>query len=212
MPDHDPVYKVTIIPRGRALGVTVFLPERDRYSHSKQKLESQLSSLFGGRLAEELIFGADYVTTGASNDIMRATDIARKMVVSWGLSDLGPLTFGEEESEVFLGRSVNHNKEVSDRTAQMIDEEIRQIIDRNYLRAKEILTEKITSLHLMAEALVKYETIDMSQIQEIMAGNPPSPPADWDSLQTLDKKNPNDRDKKPVNGKPPSVEHPAGEH
>ncbi len=106
VPEHDPVYKVTIIPRGRALGVTMFLPEQDRYSHSKRRLESQLSSLFGGRIAEEIIFGAEAVTTGASNDIMRATEIARKMVTSWGLSNMGPLTFGEEEGEVFLGRSV----------------------------------------------------------------------------------------------------------
>ena len=186
VPEHDPVYKVSIIPRGRALGVTMFLPEQDRYSHSKRRLESQLASLFGGRVAEELIFGAEDATTGASNDIMRATDIARKMVTSWGLSDMGPLTFGQEEGEVFLGRSVSQNKEVSDQTAQNIDEEVRKIIDRNYLRAKNILVENIDKLHSMAEGLIKYETIDAKQIKEIMSGQPPSPPDDWESLKEVD--------------------------
>lgn len=181
VPDHDPVYKVSIIPRGRALGVTMFLPEQDRYSHSKRRLESQLASLFGGRIAEEIIFGPDSVTTGASNDIMRATEIARKMVTSWGLSELGPLTFGQEEGEVFLGRSVTQtNKEISDNTAQEIDKEVRAIVDRNYEHARKILTEHMKELHLMAEALIKYETIDAEQIKEIMSGKPPSPPADWD--------------------------------
>ena len=180
VPDHDPVYKVTIIPRGRALGVTMFLPERDRYSHSRRRLESQLSSLFGGRIAEELIFGEDSVTTGASNDIMRATEMARKMVTSWGLSSLGPLTFGEEEAgEVFLGRSMNQRNEVSDKTAEAIDAEVRSIIDRNYARAKEILIANMDTLHLMAKSLIKYETIDSPQIQEIMSGNEPTPPAGW---------------------------------
>ena len=213
VPEHDPVYKVSIIPRGRALGVTMFLPEQDRYSHSKRRLESQLSSLFGGRIAEELIFGTESVTTGASNDIMRSTEIARKMVMSWGLSDLGPLTFGEEEGEVFLGRSVNHNKEISDKTAQSIDEEVRAIIDRNYNRAKEILVSSMSILHLMAEALIKYETIDANQIAEIMAGKPPTPPEDWESLQaptdTGSKKN-EDEQSVSLNSKP--VERPAGEH
>ena len=147
VPEHDPVYKVSIIPRGRALGVTLFLPEQDRYSHSRRRLESQLASLFGGRVAEELIFGIDSVTTGASNDIMRATEIARKMVTSWGLSSLGPLTFGQEESEVFLGRSMSQNKEISDETAQRIDEEVRAIVDRNYQRAQQILSEHLSTLH-----------------------------------------------------------------
>ncbi len=183
VPDHDPVYKVTIIPRGRALGVTMFLPEQDRYSHSRQRLESQLASLFGGRVAEELIFGPDQVTTGASNDIMRATEIARKMVTSWGLSSLGPMTFGEEdEGEVFLGRSMSSNKEISDKTAQSIDIEVRAIIDRNYKRATDILSENQEKLTLMAEGLIKYETIDAKQIEEIMAGSPPSPPDDWDAM------------------------------
>jgi len=210
VPEHDPVYKVSIIPRGRALGVTMFLPEQDRYSHSKRRLESQLSSLFGGRIAEELIFGVEAVTTGASNDIMRSTEIARKMVMNWGLSELGPLTFGEEEGEVFLGRSVSHNKEVSDKTAQMIDEEIRKIIDRNYNRAKEILESKMEILHLMAEGLIKYETLDTAQLEEIMSGKPPSPPEDWDSLNTpIKPENPSTGSSKPINSQ--SSVHPTGE-
>ncbi len=185
VPEHDPVYKVSIIPRGRALGVTMFLPEQDRYSHSRRRLESQLASLFGGRIAEELIFGADSVTTGASNDIMRATDIARKMVTSWGLSAMGPLTFGQEEGEVFLGRTVSQNKEISNETARQIDEEVRNIIDRNFQNARTILMNNIKILHLMAEALIKYETIDARQIKEMMAGHEPSPPDDWDAINVV---------------------------
>ncbi|HBC56481.1 MAG TPA: ATP-dependent metalloprotease, partial [Gammaproteobacteria bacterium] len=177
VPDHDPVYKVSIIPRGRALGVTMFLPEEDRYSASKQKLESQISSLFGGRLAEEIIFGVEKVTTGASNDIERATEIARNMVTKWGLSEkLGPLAYSEEEGEVFLGRSVTQTKSVSDDTAQLIDEEVRSIIDRNYQRAESILKENMDKLHAMADALIKWETIDYIQINDIMDGRPPRPP------------------------------------
>ncbi len=177
VPDHDPVYKVSIIPRGRALGVTMFLPEEDRYSASKQKLESQISSLFGGRLAEEIIFGVEKVTTGASNDIERATEIARNMVTKWGLSEkLGPLAYSEEEGEVFLGRSVTQTKSVSDDTAQSIDEEVRSIIDRNYKRAETILKENMEKLHSMADALIKWETIDFNQINDIMDGRPPRPP------------------------------------
>ena len=180
VPDHDPVYKVTIIPRGRALGVTMFLPEGDRYSYSKSRLNSQISSLFGGRLAEELIFGADAVTTGASNDIERATEIARNMVTKWGLSDrMGPLSYGEDNGEVFLGRSVTQTKNVSDDTANAIDREIREIIDRNYLRAKNILIEKMDILHTMAEALLKYETIDSEQLAKLMRGEPPGAPENW---------------------------------
>ena len=186
VPEHDPVYKVTIIPRGRALGVTMFLPEQDRYSHSKRRLESQLASLFGGRVAEELIFGADNVTTGASNDIMRATEIARKMVTSWGLSTMGPLTFGQEEGEVFLGRSMSQNKEISDTTAQQIDEEVRVIIDRNYQHAHRILSDNRKILQMMAEALIKYETIDAKQLKEIMSGKEPTPPDDWEALKPTD--------------------------
>jgi cell division protease FtsH len=211
VPEHDPVYKVSIIPRGRALGVTMFLPEQDRYSHSKRRLESQLSSLFGGRIAEEIIFGAESVTTGASNDIMRATEIARKMVTSWGLSNMGPLTFGEEEGEVFLGRSMSQHKEISDNTAQRIDDEVRVIIDRNYERAKEILHANMDKLHLMADGLLKYETIDAKQIVEIMAGHEPSPPDDWEASQKMDQdKKGEDTTVKSVNGK--TVDHPAGEH
>ncbi|OGV45253.1 MAG: ATP-dependent metalloprotease [Legionellales bacterium RIFCSPHIGHO2_12_FULL_42_9] len=179
VPDHDPVYKVTIIPRGRALGVTMFLPEQDRYSHSKRRLESQLSSLFGGRIAEELIFGPDSITTGAANDIMRATEIARKMVTTWGLSEMGPLTFGEEAGEVFLGRTVSQHKEISDKTAEQIDKEVRKIVDKNYKRAKDLLTANLDTLHLMAINLIKYETINAIQIKDIMDGKEPSPPEGW---------------------------------
>ncbi|KTD04102.1 cell division protease ftsH [Legionella geestiana] len=180
VPEHDPVYKVTIIPRGRALGVTMFLPEQDRYSHSRRRLESQLCSLFGGRIAEMLVFGEDAVTTGASNDIMRATEIARKMVKTWGLSEMGPMTFGEEETEVFLGRSVGQHKEVSDKTAEQIDDAVRQIIDRTYKQAQSILENNMDKLHVMAKALIRYETIDAGQISEIMDGKEPSAPADWE--------------------------------
>jgi cell division protease FtsH len=180
VPDHDPVHKVSIIPRGRALGVTLFLPEDDRFSYSKQRLESQISSLFGGRLAEELIFGADMVTTGASNDIQRATDLARNMVTKWGLSNkLGPLTYSEDEQEVFLGHSVTQHKTVSDETTHLIDKEVRNFIDRNYERAKTILVENMDKLHAMADALIKYETIDADQISDIMEGRDPRPPKSW---------------------------------
>lgn len=190
VPEHDPVYKVTIIPRGRALGVTMFLPEQDRYSYTKRRLESQLASLFGGRIAEELIFGLDSVTTGASNDITRATEIARKMVTQWGLSDLGPLTFSQEEGEVFLGRSSQQNKEVSDKTAQKIDEEIQKIIGRNFAVAQKILSDNLPILHLMADALMKYETIDAEQIKEIMQGQEPSPPNNWGSVSSHEQEPP----------------------
>ncbi len=180
VPSHDPVYKVSIIPRGRALGVTMYLPEQDKYSLSKETLESQLSSLFGGRIAEEILNGPDKVTTGASNDIERATSLARNMVTKWGLSDkLGPLSYAEDEGEVFLGRSVTQHKNISDETARAIDAEIRDIIDRNYNRAKTILQDNMDKLHAMADALMKYETIDANQIKQIMDGDEPSPPANW---------------------------------
>ncbi len=182
VPEHDPVYKVTIIPRGRALGVTQFLPEQDRYSLSKRRIESGIATLFGGRIAEELIFGRDAVTTGASNDIERATDLARSMVTKWGLSDrLGPLTYSEESGEVFLGRSVTQTKQVSDVTAHAIDEEVRRVIETNYNRASDILQKNLDKLHAMADALMRFETIDDSQIRQIMDGQPPTPPAGWDS-------------------------------
>jgi cell division protease FtsH len=169
VPDHDPVYKVSIIPRGRALGVTMYLPEQDRVSMSRQNLESMISSLYGGRLAEELIYGLDKVSTGASNDIERATDIARKMVTQWGFSQkLGPLLYAEDEGEVFLGRSVTKTKHMSDETARLIDGEVRQLIDRNYERAKQILADNMDIMHAMKDALMKYETIDAGQIDDLM--------------------------------------------
>jgi len=187
VPEHDPVHKVSIIPRGRALGVTLFLPEDDRHSFSKQRLESQISSLFGGRIAEEMIFGAERVTTGASNDIQRATELARNMVTRWGLSErMGPLAYGEEEGEVFLGHSVTQHKNISDETAHAIDEEVRDFIDRNYQRAHQILEDNIDILHTMAGALIKYETIDAHQIDELMARKPVSPPHDWEDTPPSD--------------------------
>jgi len=196
VPEHDPVYKVTIIPRGRALGVTQFLPEQDRYSFSKRRLESAIATLFGGRIAEELIFGPESVTTGASNDIERATELARNMVTKWGLSDkLGPLTYSEETGEVFLGRSVTQHKQVSDVTAHAIDEEVRSVIEQNFQRARTILTAALDKLHAMAEALMKYETIDDEQLKDIMAGKIPKPPVGWDDS---------------LSNKPPPAPAPAG--
>ena len=217
VPSHDPVYKVTIIPRGRALGVTMFLPEADRYSYSKERLESQIASMFGGRIAEEQVFGVNHVTTGASNDIQRATEIARNMVTKWGLSEkLGPLTYMEEEGEVFLGRSVAQNKHVSDETSHIIDEEIRVIIDRNYDRAETILRENRDKLDSMTDALMKFETIDRNQIDDIMAGKEPRPPADWDDSDQ-DTNRPTDSGMKAASvdkdsGSDSSIGGPAGEH
>ena len=209
VPEHDPVYKVSIIPRGRALGVTMFLPEEDRYSHSKQRLESQISSLFGGRLAEEIIFGAEAVTTGASNDIERATELARNMVTKWGLSEkMGPLAYSEEDGEVFLGRSVTQTKTVSDETAHSIDEEVRKIIDSNYQRAHTLLIENLDILHEMAKALVLYETIDTDQIDDLMEGKTPRPPKDWSDDEPGDtgsKKNVNSDDRSGPIGGPASL-------
>ncbi|MFJ3121295.1 ATP-dependent zinc metalloprotease FtsH, partial [Pseudomonas protegens] len=182
VPEHDPVYKVSIIPRGRALGVTMFLPEEDRYSLSKRALISQICSLYGGRIAEEMTLGFDGVTTGASNDIMRASQIARNMVTKWGLSEkLGPLMYAEEEGEVFLGRSAgSQHASLSAETAKLIDSEVRSIIDQCYGTAKQILTDNRDKLDAMADALMKYETIDADQIDDIMAGRTPREPRDWE--------------------------------
>ena len=180
VPEHDPVYKVSIIPRGRALGITMFLPEEDKYSQSKKALESQLCSLYGGRIAEQLVYGDEKVTTGASNDIERATKIARNMVQRWGLSEsMGPIAYSDEEEEVFLGRSVTQHKSTSEETAKHIDAEVRRILDEAYGKATDILKENEEKLHTMAEALMKYETIDESQIDAIMEGKDPGPPSDW---------------------------------
>jgi len=179
VPDHDPVYKVSIIPRGRALGVTMYLPEQDRFSHSKEHLESNISSLYGGRIAEDVIYGSNKVSTGASNDIERATDIARKMVTQWGLSDMGPMLFAEEEGEVFLGRTSAKSLHMSDETAKLIDKEIKAVIDRNYQRAEKLIKENMDVLHSMKDALMKYETIDALQIDDLMARTEVRKPADW---------------------------------
>ena len=188
VPSHDPVHKVTIIPRGRALGVTMFLPEGDRYSYTREYLESKLSSLFGGRLAEEIIFGTGKVTTGASNDIQKATEIARNMVTKWGLSEkVGPLTLGTNDEEVFLGHSITRHKDISEATSSVVDAEVRGIIERNYRRADEILRDNIEKLHIMAQALIKYETIGQDQIQDIMAGKPVREPASWRNKDVADK-------------------------
>ncbi|MGZ8137554.1 MAG: ATP-dependent zinc metalloprotease FtsH [Methylococcaceae bacterium] len=178
-PDHDPVYKVSIMPRGRALGITMFLPERDQYSASKRKLESQIASLFGGRIAELMIYGGDRVTTGASNDIERATELARNMVTRWGFSDkLGPLVYGEESGQPFMGYPGSQGSKVSSNVAHQIDDEIRSVIDRNYQKAETLLQENISILHKMADALMKWETIDKDQIDDMMAGRDPKPPKD----------------------------------
>ncbi|AKC59684.1 ATP-dependent zinc metalloprotease FtsH [Blochmannia endosymbiont of Polyrhachis (Hedomyrma) turneri] len=180
LPEHDPVHKVTIIPRGRALGVTFFLPKADVISASRQKLESQISTLYGGRLAEEIIYGVDKVSTGASNDIKIATSIARNMVTQWGFSDkLGPLLYSEEDEEVFLGRSVLKAKHMSDETARIIDQEIKSLIERNYNRARDLLLENIDILHAMKDALMKYETIDSNQIEDLMSRKLIRHPDDW---------------------------------
>ncbi len=210
VPEHDPVYKVTIIPRGRALGVTMFLPERDQISVSKQKLESQLSSLYGGRIAEEIIFGAEAVTTGASNDIERASAIARNMVTQWGFSEkLGALNYGEDEN--VMGHSGGHNKMISDETTELINKEVRAFIDRNYDRAKQILTENVDILHAMTEALMKYETLDSDQLDQIMARQPVSEPKDWENDDQSgsgsvkvekEEKESSDKDSKPTVGGP----------
>ena len=181
VPEHDPVHKVTIIPRGRALGVTFFLPEGDQVSISQKQLESKLSTLYAGRLAEDLIYGEENISTGASNDIKVATNIARNMVTQWGFSDkLGPILYTEDDGEVFLGRSMAKAKHMSDETAHVIDEEVRAIVTRNYARARQILIDNMDILHAMKDALVKYETIEEEQIKQLMNRQPVTPPAGWE--------------------------------
>ncbi|WP_104204888.1 ATP-dependent zinc metalloprotease FtsH [Billgrantia saliphila] len=182
MPEHDPVYKVTIIPRGRALGVTMFLPEQDRYSLSRQQLISQICSLFGGRIAEEMTLGPNGVTTGASNDIKRATELAHNMVAKWGLSEeMGPIMYDEDESHQFLGGpGQGGGKLKSGETTTRLDKEVRKIIDECYAEAKRILEENRDKLDAMAEALMLYETIDADQLRDIMEGRKPRPPKDWE--------------------------------
>ncbi len=210
VPEHDPVYKVSIIPRGRALGVTMFLPEEDRYSLSKRALISQICSLYGGRIAEEMTLGFDGVTTGASNDIMRASQIARNMVTKWGLSEkLGPLMYAEEEGEVFLGRGGGGQAaSFSGETAKLIDSEVRSIIDQCYGTAKQILTDNRDKLDAMADALMKYETIDAEQIDDIMAGRTPREPRDWEGGSGTSGTPPvvqNERPEAPMGG--PAADH-----
>lgn len=187
VPEHDPVHKVTIIPRGRALGVTFFLPVADAISQSRRKLESQISVAYGGRLAEQLIFGSDNVSTGASQDIKYATSIARNMVTQWGFSDkLGPLLYAEEDNEVFLGRSMGKSKAMSDETATVIDAEIKSFIDKNYARAESLLTDNMDILHAMKDALMKYETIDSLQIDDLMNRREVRLPAEWQKDEKSD--------------------------
>jgi len=205
---------VSIIPRGRALGVTMFLPEEDRYSHSRRFIISQICSLFGGRIAEEMTLGKDGVTTGASNDIQRATEIARKMVTQWGLSDkMGPLMYDEVDEQVFLGRSAGQShKALSGETAKMIDEEVRKIIDECYATAQQLLEDNVEKLHAMSRALMLYETIDSKQIDDIMAGREPREPADWGD-DAGDDSSGADPDTSKTRDNPGSpIGGPAGEH
>ncbi|WP_236953990.1 ATP-dependent zinc metalloprotease FtsH [Marinobacter salinus] len=218
-PEHDPVYKVSIIPRGRALGVTMFLPEEDKYSHSKRFLISSICSLFGGRIAEELTLGFDGVTTGASNDIERATSLARNMVTRWGLSEkLGPLQYDTDSEEPFLGRSAGQAQTVySPETAQRIDEEVRNIIDECYEKAKQLLVDNRDKLDLMADALMKYETIDRFQIDDIMEGRVPRPPKGWGDSGPTGGVKADEPEQAPDqqgsdDGRQPGVGRPAGEH
>jgi cell division protease FtsH len=175
---HEPLHKVTIIPRGRALGLTMFLPERDKYSQSKRELEAMMTSLFGGRIAEELVFGKDNVTTGAQDDIRRATEIARRMVTEFGFSDkLGPLRYSENEQELFLGHSVTQRKNISDHTAQIIDEEIRSVVEGAEAKARKVLTEHLDDLHRLAKALLEYETLSGDEVRALLRGEPISRPS-----------------------------------
>ena len=183
LPKTDPVHKVTIIPRGRALGVTMQLPEGDRYSLDKERMLSTISVLFGGRIAEEVFM--NQMTTGASNDFERATQIARDMVTRYGMTDeLGPMVYAENEGEVFLGRSVTKHVNVSEQTMQKVDFVIRRIIDEQYAIARKLIEDNQDKMHAMANALLEWETIDSEQIDDIMAGRPPRPPKDWSPAAT----------------------------
>jgi len=216
VPEHDPVYKVSIIPRGRALGVTMFLPEEDRYSHSRRHIISQICSLFGGRIAEEMTLGKDGITTGASNDIQRATELARSMVTKWGLSEkMGPLMYDEGGDEPFLGRSAaqSHNA-MSDETAKQIDAEVRAIVDECYATATGLLEENLEKLHVMAEALMTYETIDAEQIDDIMSGRQPREPQGWGGSDGPSGPSPVSDGDRVADGDRPTtpIGGPAGEH
>jgi cell division protease FtsH len=178
MPKTDPVHKVTVIPRGRALGVTMQLPEGDRYSMDKERMLSTISVLFGGRIAEEVFM--HQMTTGASNDFERATQLARDMVMRYGMTDeLGPMVYAENEGEVFLGRSITKQVNMSEATMQKVDREVRRIIDEQYAQARQLIEDNHDKIHAMAKALLEWETIDSDQIDDIMAGKPPRPPKDW---------------------------------
>ena len=212
-PGHDPVYKVTIIPRGRALGVTMFLPESDHLSYTREYLIGKIRTLFGGRAAEEIIFGEDHVTTGASNDIKQATLLARNMVTKWGLSEMGPLSYSDEEDEVFLGHSVTRHKSISDATTDAIDKQVRHIIETSHEQAVQVLKENMDKLHAMGDALIKYETIGKLQIEDIMNGNPPRPPADWpgdDGVRPSQGDAVKKQTKATEGGDPPVVQAPDG--
>jgi cell division protease FtsH len=211
IPGTDPVHKVSIIPRGRALGVTHFLPEEDKYSLSKTAIESQICSLFGGRLAEEITLGFEGVTTGASNDIERASAMARKMVTRWGLSEkMGPLLYGEDEAQ-FPGAATT--KQYSDDTSKRIDEEVRRIIDDCYARAKKILEDNIDILHAMKDALMEYETIDSDQVDDLMARRKVRLPRDWHGSDTgPGPGSPTAPERKPGEPRDKPIGGPAGEH
>ena len=199
------MHKVTIIPRGRALGVTMFLPERDKYSQSKIEIKAMLASLFGGRVAEELIFGPDKVTTGAADDIRRATGLARRMVTEFGFSEkLGPLRYSDNEEEVFLGHSVTQRKNVSDATAKVIDEEIRRIVDEGEQRAREILTAHLEELHALAKGLLEYETLSAEEIRRIIRGE--RIVRDTSTGPVSDEVRPGRRSSVPPSGRPTGLE------
>ena len=209
-PEHDPVHKVTIMPRGRALGVTLFLPEQDRYNYSKQRLESQLCSMYGGRIAEELIFGEDNVTTGASNDIERATEIARNMVIKWGFSKImGPLSYGEDQDEVFVGRYVSQQRKVSEEAASAIDKEVREIIEHNYSKAKTVLQSNMSILHAMAKALMQYETLNRDQIEDLMHHRSVRDPEGWHTALKPNKPTAPTDTSKPAVAKSPTGDQPV---